>query len=199
MIWDDERDPWRRRTMRPEDDGKVGGGPVDTAPGPSDLGPMGADPGSEPQYVPPFDYEPPPYTGPQSYNIPNLPQFRGPDFDAPSYEEAMADPGYQFALQEGNRAMQQSAAARGVLRTGGTLKDLINYGQAAAGQQYENVYRRARDTYDADYRRAYDRYASRLPYWQELVNRNRDLWGAGREDYWRRLDDIFRREQMLYG
>jgi hypothetical protein len=44
------------------------------------------------------------------------------------------NPGYQFALQQGQNAIQSSAAAKGTLLGTGTLKDLANYGAGAAYQ-----------------------------------------------------------------
>jgi len=71
--------------------------------------------------------------------IPPVPSF---NFTPPTAEEAAADPGYQFTLGEGERALEQSAAGRGVLNTSGTLKNLVDYGQNAASTQYNNVYNR---------------------------------------------------------
>lgn len=45
-------------------------------------------------------------------------------------------PGYNWAFGEGQRAVQTSAAARGTLLTGGTLKALARYGQGHADQLY---------------------------------------------------------------
>lgn len=53
-----------------------------------------------------------------------------------------ADPGYQFALQQGQDAIQRSAAAKGTLLTGGTLKDLAGYTAGAAAQDYGNIFNR---------------------------------------------------------
>jgi hypothetical protein len=46
------------------------------------------------------------------------------------------DPGYGFAFDEGMRATEGSAAARGGLLSGGTLKALQRRGQGMADQQY---------------------------------------------------------------
>jgi len=81
------------------------------------------------------------------------------DFTAPTWQEAMADPGYQFALREGNQRLEGSAAAGGVLRTSGTLKDLMSYGQDMATQQYGNVYGR-------QYALAKDKFAPQYGSWQ---------------------------------
>lgn len=53
-----------------------------------------------------------------------------------------ADPGYQFRLQEGQKALERSAAARGGLFSGRAAKDLTNYGQGAASQEYGNAFNR---------------------------------------------------------
>ena len=44
-------------------------------------------------------------------------------------------PGYQFGLDEGNKQVQASAAARGGLNSGATLKSLLKFGQNYADQQ----------------------------------------------------------------
>lgn len=47
-------------------------------------------------------------------------------------------PGYQFALERGQGAIDQSAIARGGLNSGATLKSLTQFGQGLADQQYQN-------------------------------------------------------------
>lgn len=49
-------------------------------------------------------------------------------------------PGYQFRLGEGLKALERSAAARGTLLTGGTLKGLSRYGQEFASNEYDKRY-----------------------------------------------------------
>lgn len=53
------------------------------------------------------------------------------------------DPGYQFRLQEGNNAINASAAARGMGNSGATMKALARYGQDFASNEYNNAYNRA--------------------------------------------------------
>lgn len=45
---------------------------------------------------------------------------------------------YRFRLNEGQQAIERSAAAKGMLRSGNTLAALANYGQGAASQEYGN-------------------------------------------------------------
>jgi hypothetical protein len=57
------------------------------------------------------------------------------------------EPGYQFRLQEGQKALERSAAAKGGLLTGGTLKATERYGQEFASNEYSNVYNRSMQEY----------------------------------------------------
>lgn len=66
------------------------------------------------------------------------------------------DPGYQFRLDEGLKAIQRSAAARGGLQSGGTLKSIGRYGQDYASNEYQNAYNR----FNADRDRRFNRLSS---------------------------------------
>ncbi len=52
-----------------------------------------------------------------------------------AFDTWRATPGYQFGLDEGNKQVQSSAAARGGLNSGATLKALQRYGTDYADQQ----------------------------------------------------------------
>ena len=47
-------------------------------------------------------------------------------------------PGYEFARGEGIRAIDQAASARGMLGSGGRLRELMRYGTGVAQQDYNN-------------------------------------------------------------
>jgi len=51
-------------------------------------------------------------------------------------------PGYQFAMDEGTRAVDRSAAARGMDQSGRTLKDLTRFATGTADQTYGNQLQR---------------------------------------------------------
>ena len=57
-------------------------------------------------------------------------------------EQFQADPGYQFRMAEGMKALERSAAARGLLQSGGTLKGAQEYGQNLASAEYQNAFGR---------------------------------------------------------
>lgn len=107
------------------------------------------------------------WSGILDWGVPGAPRFNAPRFAAPSLQDAMNEPGYAFRLKTGTDALEKSAAARGTLRTGGTLKDIMSYGQNFATQEYNNVFRRAMDAFDRNYRAAYDEYQPLKDEWKE--------------------------------
>ncbi len=52
------------------------------------------------------------------------------------------DPGYNFRFEEGQRALETSAAAKGGLLSGGFAKKALRYGQDYATNEFSNVYNR---------------------------------------------------------
>lgn len=108
--------------------------------------------------------------GKPTFEFGAVPEFTPPQFKAPTFEDALNEPGYQFRQQAGEDALQRSQAARGLLRTGGSLKDLIGYGQKFASEEYGNVFNRALSSYDRQYQGAHDAFAPRLAQWQTLSN-----------------------------
>ncbi len=107
-----------------------------------------ADPAAGGGILAPYGVAPPAF--------PNIPAFTPPpayvagQFKAPSLEEALNDPGYQFRTQQGEDALQRWSAARGTLNDSGTAKALIDYGQNAGEQGYGNVYARDFGTFQAN-------------------------------------------------
>lgn len=61
------------------------------------------------------------------------------DFGMQDFQQ---DPGYQFRLGEGLKAMSRQAGARGGLISGQTMKGLEDYRQASASQEYGNAFNR---------------------------------------------------------
>lgn len=80
----------------------------------------------------------------------------GGEFNSPfTMADYQADPGYQFRLDQGNRGVEASAAARGGVLSGGTLKALARYNQGEASQEYGNAFNR----YQTDLTGRYNRLA----------------------------------------
>jgi len=75
----------------------------------------------------------------------------GGDQAAPGYgslakpfgtDQFQQDPGYAFRQSEGMKALERSAAARGGLLSGGTMKGIQRFGQDLASQEYQNAFNR---------------------------------------------------------
>ncbi len=113
----------------------------------------------------------------------------GFQFKAPTWEEAMSDPGYEFALKEGQKQLEGSAWAKGLGRSSGTLKDLIGYGQDMAQTQYGNVYNR-------QYALAKDVFAPQYGSWQTAYDAALAKWQA---KYGGDLQKYLQKEQNIYG
>lgn len=102
------------------------------------------------------------------YNFSPIPEFKYPEFVRPDAKSILSAPGYLARQQAGESALQRSAASKGLLRSGGTLKDLVEYGQNFASNEYNNEFNQAYQTYGANYQNAKDRYAPLLAQWDML-------------------------------
>ena len=71
------------------------------------------------------------------------------NFD-PNSVNVEEDPGYQFRLQEGLKAIRRQGAAGSGGRGGATMKALTKYGQGMASQEFANAYDRAVGRYQMD-------------------------------------------------
>lgn len=92
----------------------------------------GLDPSGRPTLP---DYEPP--------GLPDL-----PDFVPPDAQSVLSKPGYDFRRKQGEDSITNNASMAGLLRTGGTLKDFINYNQNFASNEYQNEFDRELQGYD---------------------------------------------------
>lgn len=57
-------------------------------------------------------------------------------------KDYQGDPGYQFRMAEGMKAINAGAAARGMGNSGATMKALAKYGQDYSSNEYGNAYNR---------------------------------------------------------
>lgn len=72
-------------------------------------------------------------------------------FQAPTAAQAEQTPGYQFQLQQGEQAVNNSQAANGGLLSGNTLAGLNNYAQGLASTNYQNTFSNAQTQYQDAY------------------------------------------------
>lgn len=57
-------------------------------------------------------------------------------------QQFQQDPGYAFRMSEGMKELERSAARRGGLLSGATLKGIQRFGQDLASQEYQNAFNR---------------------------------------------------------
>lgn len=115
-----------------------------------------------------------------------VPQF---NFTAPSYEDMLKDPSYQARLGEGLNAIQHSAAAKGMLRTGNTVSNLGRYAGDFASQEYDKIY-------DRSYQYARDKFAPQYGGWQTMYGGDLSRWTTNQNAA---LQKYLQREGNIYG
>lgn len=71
-------------------------------------------------------------------------------FNAPNPMDFTHSPDYQYQLDQAAKARQRSAAARGTLLTGGTVKALQSDAEGIAAGDYQNAFNRALQSYDTN-------------------------------------------------
>lgn len=113
----------------------------------------------------------------------------GPAFAAPGGMpeidvNALAnDPGFKFRRDQAMGALQNTAAARGVLNSGGTLYDLLGLGDQMASQEFGDAWNRNFSKWNADWTHALGAFGANKGVadddynraWQQYVE-NKDTW-----------------------
>jgi len=112
------------------------------------------------------------------------PSFQYDPFKAPLPGDTTTDPSYLFRVKQGQDALERSASARGVLRTSGTLKDILDYGQEAASQEYGNIFNRGLQTWGAQYQGQKDAFAPQYGSWSTV-------YGGDLSKYLQRENNIY--------
>jgi hypothetical protein len=102
--------------------------------------------------------------------------------------DLQADPGYQFRLSEGLKALDRQAAARGGLISGSALKASQRYGQDMASQEYGQAYARALTQYGAGVDRANTMYGRDLTGYGSQVDRANTMYGRDLTTYGSEVD-----------
>ena len=103
-------------------------------------------------------------------------------------EDLLKDPGYQWRLNEGSKAVERKGASRGMLQSGRTLKSLSSWAQGLASQEYGAAYGRARGEHQMGYGQSADAY-----------NRELGEFGMRRGQSLGAYDQALQRWGMKYG
>ncbi len=88
------------------------------------------------------------------------------------------DPGYQFRMDEGNKAVEAGAAARNGLLSGAAMKAMQKYSQGFASNEYGNAYNR----YTGDQQNMYNRLAQMAGTGQQQINNTAQMQQSGMQN-----------------
>lgn len=122
----------------------------------------------------------------------DVPSFVEPgDFQAPTGQSLLQDPSYLWRIEQGRGALENSAAARGVLNSGGTLQDILNYGQKAASQEYSNVWDRAFGVWNANWNNALTKFRTQMDTSDTAYNRAWNQYVDRKDTHYRNQNEPF--------
>jgi hypothetical protein len=105
-----------------------------------------------------------PYMGLGTSTIPQLQQLLGggrlntPFSFNPTMQQLEQTPGYQFTQQQGNKALDNAMAAKGLSLSGAQLKGLDQYNTGLASQTFQQQYQNALQNFNTNYGQAADQY-----------------------------------------
>lgn len=103
-----------------------------------------------------------PYVKAGTDSLSNIQDISGPNGDLTKQfsfnpSDLSGDAGYQFTLNEGQKAIQRAAAAKGGLFSGSTLKSLAGYTTGAANTFVGDAFNRAKSIFDENRQGSLDR------------------------------------------
>ena len=131
------------------------------------------------------------------------------EFVAPGQEAVLRDPAYQRRLAEGQKALETSAAAKGLLRTGATLKGLSEYAQQQASDEYARAYQRqlgeyqmgragAKEEYEAGRQAYMDRYNKAYQEYLTNLENQKFAYSTGEQQRRSAYDEAQREYERKY-
>ena len=83
------------------------------------------------------------------------PRLPAPAFQGPNAQDVFNDPSYLLRRNEGQQGIENSAAGRGLVRSGGTLNDVLKYNQGFASNEFSNIWNRDLGKYQENYKTQY--------------------------------------------
>jgi hypothetical protein len=96
-------------------------------------------------------------------------------------EELQATPGYQFQLQQGLQSVNNSAAAKGSLMSGRTLKELNNYAQGQASTGFADAWNRGQQAYQNAFARKQAQFQQGQQGYADEFNRRQLQYQQGQD------------------
>lgn len=137
-----------------------------------------------------------------------LPTWRPPqdfsyaDYEPPTADDVLKDPGYLFRRDQVTDSIENSAASRGLLGSSGTLYDVGQASSDFASQEYGKVFDRSYDVWGANRRNAFDSWNANYGVDRDTygyqVDRAEDVYNRAWSEYTRRRDDFYTNQRNRY-
>ena len=152
-------------------------------------------------YLKPFelafgDFDPA-YVEPSRAELP--PPFAFDQFRPPTAESILADPSYQFRQDQARGMVENSAAGRGLLNSGGTLYDLLNLGSNMASQEYGNIWNRDFNLWGAENQNKLNAFATNYGITGDAYGRIEDQYKDLRSTFYQNQNNPFQKLFQVAG
>lgn len=135
----------------------------------------------------------------QNFNAPSdaaLPQFQGPGaFKPPTADDLLKDPSFLFRKGQITDSVQNSASARGITNSGGTLNDIMSSVNDYSGTAYNALADRNFNVWNSDWNHALDAYGLSTGRANTVYGRALGEFQDARTQYYNNQDRPF---QKLY-
>jgi hypothetical protein len=113
-------------------------------------------------------------------------------------EELQATPGYQFQLAQGLQSVNNSAAAKGSLMSGATLKSLNNYAQGQASTGFADAWNRGQEAYQNAFNRKQNQFTQGQQGYQNEFNNRQTQYQQGQNALQSAYDRYGNNQQNQY-
>lgn len=157
--------------------------------------------GVDPSYLKPFEMSfgdfNPAYVDKAKLGTP--PEFSFDPFTAPTEESMQQDPGFKFRMDTGRGMVENSAAGKGVLNSGGTLYDLLKTGQQMGSQEYSNIWNRDFNLWGANNQNKLNAYGTNYGVGTDAYNRAQNQFGEMRNTYFQNQNSPFQKLFQVAG
>jgi hypothetical protein len=113
-------------------------------------------------------------------------------------EQLQQTPGYQFQLQQGEQAINNSAAAKGNLLSGASLAAANNYAQGQAGTYFQQAWNNGQQAYQNAFNRQQTNFQQGQTGYQNAFNNQQTQYNQGQTAYNNAQQNFAQNQQQNY-
>ncbi|MDO8632350.1 MAG: hypothetical protein Q7R41_17850 [Phycisphaerales bacterium] len=119
------------------------------------------------------------------------PEFSFDPFTAPTGESIQQDPSFKFRTDTARGMLENSAAGKGLINTGGTLYDILNLGQDMASSEYGNIWNRDFNLWGAKNQNKLNAYGTNYGVTTDAYGRAQDQYKDLRNTFYQNQSNPF--------